>query len=434
MKNHFVFVFILLQFACADRHNKTEQNTDKAITAFQFKKIQELSIQPSLPELMINRSGEQINSVSLWEARKKYIKEMLIHYQYGVMPVKPDSLQVVETNTQADEDRIHSSYDVTITRNSKSITFRMGLIRPSKEGRFPVIIKNDRYRFDMAEIENNKSREKYTKQNRIATDYFVADEAIKRGYVYCKFNREDVALDIKSPKTGRIFDLYPENDWGAITAWAWTYQIVIDWLEKQSFTDTTKIIATGHSRGGKTALCAGIFDERIAITAPNSSGLGGTGSLRFYDFSRGENVQTIAYQYQQFPHWWPDRWYTLKDHINKVPFDTHFAKALIAPRALFNTHARHDFWANPYGTQLTYLAAQPVFELYGVPENNGIHWRDGGHAQGEEDWLALFDYCDQIFYKKPSVRKFNENPYPDTYRYDVLDDHDITKIKTTPHQ
>ena len=41
--------------------------------------------------------------------------------------------------------------------------------------------------------------------------------------------------------------------------------------------DTDKIIATGHSRGGKVALCAAIYDERIALGAPNGSGCGGAG-------------------------------------------------------------------------------------------------------------------------------------------------------------
>ncbi len=429
IKNLLVFISLLLLFGCSNRHKSSKEKETVAYGTFQFEEIHELPIQKNLPELMINQSGELINSIAQWEDHKAYIKQMLLYYQYGTMPKKPDNVTVTETHNKIEEDRIHSSYDFTITKNDKSLTFRVGLIKPVKGGNHPVIIKNDRYRFDMSEVENKKSREKYTKQNRLAIDYFVADEAVKRGYIYCKFNREDVALDLNGPKSGRIFDLYPENDWGAITAWAWAYQIVIDWLEKQPFTDTSKIVATGHSRGGKTALCAGIFDERIAITAPNSSGIGGTGSLRFYDFSRGENVQTIAYQSRQFRHWWPDRWFTLKDHINKVPFDTHFAKALIAPRALFNAHARHDFWANPYGTHLTYLAAQPVFDLYGVSENNAIHWRDGGHAQGKEDWLGLFDYCDWIFYKKPSERKYDKNPYPNRYQYESLDVHDITKVK-----
>ncbi len=413
-------------FSC---HHRSSDEPTSVAGPKPFREVQDLPLQKSMPELMVTSRGDTIRSVQQWERHKDYIKRMLVFYQYGEMPPKPQNVEVQETERLTESDRVHSSYDFTIGRNGKTLTFRVGLIRPQQEKRYPVIIKNDRYRFDINEVENEESREKYTKQNRLATDYLVADEAVKRGYIYCKFVREDVARDVNGPKEGRIFDLYPEYEWGAITAWAWTYQVVIDWLEDQPFVDSNRIVATGHSRGGKTALGAGIFDERIAITVPNSSGLGGTGSLRFYDFDKGD-IQTIDHQVKRFIHWWPQRWYTLKDHIEKVPFDTHFAKALIAPRALLNTHARHDFWANPYGTYLTYLRSLEPFELYGVPDHNAIHWRDGDHAQDKEDWWALFEYCDRIFYQRPTELKFDENPYPEIYQFDSLEKHDV--IKTRP--
>lgn len=429
MKNHHLILINLLLLACAGERPSTE----KSMMVFDtnevgFLEVKHLPVQRTIPPVMLSSSGDSITSIDQWRTHREYIKEMLEFYQYGQMPPVPQALNVTENSKTEEADRIISDYDFTISHNDQSLTFRVGLVRPKAEGTYPVIVKNDRYRFDVMETENIKSREKYAKQKRGEVDQFVADEAIRRGYVYCKFIREDVAADINGPKEGRIFDLYPEYNWGAITAWAWTHQIINNWLEKQPWADVKKLVATGHSRGGKTALCAGIFDERIAVTVPNSSGIGGTGSLRFYDFTKG-NIQTIEHQSRQFKHWWPDRLYTLKGHIHKVPFDTHFAKALIAPRALLNPHARQDFWANPYGTYLTYLAAQPVFDLYGVPENNAIHWRDGGHAQGEEDWLALFEYCDRYFYEKPTSRKFDENPYPGVYQFEDIDAHDVTKRK-----
>ena len=51
----------------------------------------------------------------------------------------------------------------------------------------------------------------------------------------------------------------------------------VDYLFTTDWADTDKIIATGHSRGGKVALCAAIYDERIALCAPNGSGCGGAG-------------------------------------------------------------------------------------------------------------------------------------------------------------
>ena len=174
--------------------------------------------------------------------------------------------------------------------------------------------------------------------------------------------------------------------------------------------DMTKIVVTGHSRGGKTALCAGIYDERIAITAPNSSGAGGTASWRF--FEPGQRRQTIRVHTTAHRYWWVPRLFQFADREARLPFDAHTAKALIAPRALINTHALQDYWANPYGTQLTYQAAQTVFEWLGVGEHQGIHWRPGGHAQGPEDWDALLDFADWHFFGKRSDRRFDGLAYP----------------------
>ncbi len=62
-----------------------------------------------------------------------------------------------------------------------------------------------------------------------------------------------------------MFPLYPEHDWGAIAAWAWGYPLLIDAFERMDCIDASRVISTGHSRGGKAALCAAIYDERIAI-------------------------------------------------------------------------------------------------------------------------------------------------------------------------
>lgn len=96
-----------------------------------------------------------------------------------------------------------------------------------------------------------------------------------------------------------------------------------------------------------------------------------------------------------------------------MPFDAPTAKALIAPRALVNTHVRQDYWANPDGTELTDRAADGVFQWLGVKGKQGIHWRNGGHAQSEEDWLALFDFADWQFFQTKPKRSFSTLAHPD---------------------
>lgn len=229
----------------------------------------------------------------------------------------------------------------------------------------------------------------------------------------CQYVRTDLSLDNKNLKATRnsgIFPLYPEYDWGTIAAWAWGYKLIIDYFETLDFVDVKKIVATGHSRGGKTAFCGGIYDERIAITAPNSSGLGGTASHRYFEL--GQDEQTIGHASIANPHWWTPEYFKLAGFESRIPFDTHFGKAVIAPRAFFNAHALQDYWANPFGTFLTFEAAKHVYRWLGAENNIKMHWRTGGHEQGIIDWMALLDFSDYYFFNKKVESNLDINPYP----------------------
>ena len=88
-------------------------------------------------------------------------------------------------------------------------------------------------------------------------------------------------------------------------------------------------------------------------------------------------------------------------------------RPLIAPRALVNCHARQDYWANPYGTELTHRAAAVVFQWLGAGDRFGLHWREGEHAQNQEDWAALLDFSDHCFFDKRTDQGFDDWAYPD---------------------
>ena len=97
-----------------------------------------------------------------------------------------------------------------------------------------------------------------------------------------------------------------------------------------------------------------------------------------------------------------DKLGTLQDE-DRLPFDMHFAKALIAPRALITTDGLGDVWANTFGTQVTWRAAQEVFDFLGVPEKNALHFREGKHEFQAADWIAIVDFCDEMFFGKTSA-------------------------------
>jgi len=361
----------------------------------EFKPVQQLDISQGLPDPFIKADGKRVKTKADWEIQRQYIKAMLAFYQYGQMPDTPEKTEIVETHSEilyngmAEQKR----YTMTINRNGKSLDLHFGLLKPLGEGPFPIIIKNDR--------EINQVPDK------------VNLEAIKRGYIMCQYVRTDLSLDENNPgkvRASGIFPLYPEYNWGTIAAWAWGYSVLIDYFENIDFVDIEKIAVTGHSRGGKTAFCGGIYDERIAVVAPNSSGLGGTASHRYFEL--GQREQTIGHASIKNAHWWTPEYFKLAGFENRIPFDTHFGTAVVAPRAFFNAHALQDYWANPFGTHLTHDAAKKVFRWLGVENNIKMHWRTGGHAQGVTDWLALLDFCDLYFFNKEVESDFEIDPYP----------------------
>ena len=368
-------------------------------TAFRFRTVGELPAHDGMPDPWVGADGKRVKSKADWPAQREYLKAMLAYYQYGTMPPRPKQfdLKRLQSTPVFDGKAVKEQYAITLERNGKRATFHFEFIRPAKAGRMPIIVKNCHTFFASGKTGSH--------------DTIAARHAVARGYLLCKFNRMEVAAD-KAPnrKTG-VFPLYPEYDWGTIAAWAWAHGVVVDALDKLALADMKRIVVTGHSRGGKTALCAGIYDERVAVTAPNSSGTGGTGSMRY--FEKGQKPQRLILHKRQFPHWWVDRYFQFGGKEDRLPFDAHTAKALIAPRALVNAHARQDYWANPYGTELTCRAADRVFQWLGAKGKQGLHWRSGGHAQGEEDWLALLDFADWQFFNKKPKRSFSTLAYPD---------------------
>ena len=363
--------------------------------SYDFKPVQQLKMQHGLPDPFVNPDGERVSTKEEWAEQVSYIKSMLEHYQYGEMPPTPKDAIVKETLSEEiyDGSAIRKSYTLTMHRNEKSLDFHFELIKPVGNGPFPVIIKNN--------------------HSITLTQEIISLEAINRGYIMCQYLRTDLGTDtgdLEKDRSNGVFPLYPEYDWGTIAAWAWGYSLIIDYFETLDFIDIQKIVATGHSRGGKTAFCGGIYDERIAITAPNSSGLGGTASHRYFEL--GQDEQTIGHASIKNPHWWTAEYFTLAGYETRIPFDTHFGKAILAPRAFFNAHALQDYWANPFGTFLTLEAAKKVYQWMGVEDHIKMHWRTGGHDQGMIDWVALLDFSDQYFFDKKVDSNFDINPYP----------------------
>ncbi len=234
-------------------------------------------------------------------------------------------------------------------------------------------------------------------------------EPLRRGYAIATFYYQQAGADRPDFRKTGFFPAYPDYDWGDLAAWSWAMSRCLDYLENQTFVDKSKFIALGHSRLGKTALVAGAFDERFALTAAAGSGCGGTGAYRFNGKGRGgkEGLEDAAHN---FPQWFGPRLHEFAGQVEKLPFDQHWLIALVAPRMFIAADGLDDSATNGKALAHAYLAARPVYEFLGVSDHIGVNFRPGRHMLAPADWEAILDFSDKYLRQLDVKRRFDQLP------------------------
>lgn len=350
--------------------------------------VQSLPMISDLPNPLKQKSGKLLSSKSGWERQRQYLLDMVLRYQYGELPPMPPLTKAAEISERPipSLQAVEKQVLLTFGENSE-VQVTAFVTIPEAKGKLPVVIKGD------------------MGWGRLPPQ--IVEEVVGRKYVLVEFDRTQFAPD--SAERKGIYTIFPDYQGGRLTAWAWGYHRVIDWLCLQSFTDKKRIAITGHSRGGKAVMVAGATDKRIALTAPNNSGCGGAGSYRI----QGEKSEDIKAITDRFPFWFHPKFPQFIGNIDRLPFDQHTVKALVAPRAFFSTEALDDQWANPSGSQQSHLAAKEVYDFLGVSNKIGIVFRPGKHEQNLSDWQALLDFADLQFFGKASTRRFDALAFPE---------------------
>ena len=366
--------------------------TTKATTS-DYPEFDDLPAVNELPDPFTFMDGSRVTLPDDWGWRRAELKEQILHYQYGMIPSERIDVAHVTSTRAINGDGGAGAVRVTELLlklgPGRGVLVRARLHKPAgREGPLPVIVRGDLCWGPLAPA--------------------IVREATRRGYAVCDFDRTEVAPDGPDRSVG-AYPLYTHAfDWRALSAWAWGFHRVVDYLLTRPDIDPARIIATGHSRGGKAALLAGATDERIALTAPNNSGCGGAGCYRV----QPPGSEDIAAILKNFPFWFAPRFAQFVGHVDRLPFDQHSLKALVAPRALLSTEALGDLWASPEGTQHTHLAAREVFDFLGAADRIGIHFREGGHDHGPADWSVLMDFADRTLMGKPVDRSFDRLAFP----------------------
>ncbi|MEY4267941.1 MAG: hypothetical protein RIS90_2476 [Pseudomonadota bacterium] len=333
-----------------------------------------------LPELLRADCGTRIDRPDQWPARRAEVAAHLLPLAYGPLPPRPGWTDCELLHAAAVRQFGGAHLLSCRVRPLGMGSFALRVLVPAGTDPCPVLLHGDGCWHH-------------------ASDEVIAT-VLARGLVFAQFNRVEIAPDPPAPHG------VPDRR-RAIDALLQLCQAAPS--PALGRIDPQRIAVVGHSRGGKAALLAGATDERIALSSANMSGAGGAGCWRLGDVG----AESLADLTRAFPHWLAPGMADYADRVAALPFDQHFLKALIAPRALLTTEALDDTWANPAGSQVTHLAAQAVYALLGVPGRIALATRPGGHDHSPADWHTLLDFCDSIFSGPARPRGMGVTPFAD---------------------
>lgn len=358
----------------------------------------------TLPDPLVNNSGNSISHATDWEGRRKEILGIFRSDVFGKVPSAryTENFKIVNNDQAAMEGAATlKQIDVEISSGNRSLVIHLSLFTPNKSKKpVPAFL-----------LINNRGQSNIDPSRKQKSEFWPAEEVIARGYAIAAFNNSDVDPDsfddFKNGIHGLLDDERNAESWGTISAWAWGASRCLDYLVTDKMIDSKKVAVVGHSRGGKTALWAGAEDQRFGMVISNESGCTGAAlARRCY----GETIEKIN---KSFPHWFCMNYRKFNGNENALPVDMHMLLALTAPRPLYIACASDDLWGDPKGSYLSLYNAVPVFRLLGkksdipvdmpplnkpvISGNVAYHIRDGGHNMLLKDWNWFMDFADRVW-------------------------------------
>lgn len=346
------------------------------------------------PELLTFDDGAPV-SANDWSRRRRELSDAIVPHEYGGMPPDPEDVEVIQRASKKVRRWAgvrYRTYEIrTRFSGNGEVSLMLSVWIPPGNGPFPVLLDADG-----------------------CWGYFrdeVVREVLDRGNIAASLDRTQAAADDKDAfrETG-LYRVFPEANFGVCAAWAWAVHRCVDALTSIEAVRPDGIAITGHSRGGKSVLLAGATDDRIALTNPNDSGIGGAGLNRLKmegsevidDFYTSGNIFWFGSGFADYRH---------RDH--QLPYDNHYLHALVAPRALLLTEAYDDHAANPAGTYAAALSANEVYDVLDNPDAIGWAYREGGHGHRPNDYVALLDFMDRHLHDRHTGRDFQRAAYSD---------------------
>ncbi len=315
-----------------------------------------------LSPLLRNEAGDRIKTKSAWNKQRERIRRDWSAF-LGELPAEraPLKSETLQTEDLPGFTRQHVRYQI------ENGVFTDGYLlspKPSRRKRPAIVVFHPTtpiQALGVAGLDPEYEPEKWQGVQLVTRGYVVL---CPRNYI---FNEgENWAGNAQ-----RV--LRAHTNWTGMTRMVWDAMRAVDFLQSLPSVDRKRIGCLGHSLGGKQALYAAAFDERIKAVVSSEGGIG----LKFSN--------------------WDAIWY-FGPGIRQSRFhlENHQVLALVAPRAfllLAGDSADGDRSWSFIG------AVRPVYQLLGAPENLGWLNHHLGHRYPPEARATAEEFLDRRLQK-----------------------------------
>lgn len=320
---------------------------------------------PELPDLLTFNNGKKVSSAKDWKKRRAELVELFDREMYGRQPKAVPSVtwEVISTTNETDGDlavvkKVLKGHVDNSSYPEIKVDIDLTLVTPANAKGVPVMLELS-FNFPPGVGPPPQPNQGPTWKQQL----------IAKGWGYAQIIPTTVQADNGAGLTKGIIGLCNKGqrrkpeDWGALRAWGWGASRALDYFEKDPAVNAKKVGVTGHSRYGKAAAVAMMYDERFAIGYISSSGEGG---LKLHRRNAGEIVENVAGAGEY--HWMAGNFIKYAGPLTwkDLPVDAHGVIALIAPRPIFvGAGDKGDQWVDPKGMFMATVAAGPVYKLLG---------------------------------------------------------------------
>jgi len=426
--------------------------------------VADLPVRKEMPDPLTMNDGTKVTTPAQWAKRREEIRKTLDYYATGLMPPPPGNTKGQEMlNQLVLNDTVRYRLVHLTFGPDEKLSLDVGIYTPVAGGPCPVVISPDGTpagATPLPRLPNGPTQSKALDSllpasmappaapagggarglgrgagggpagapgrgpgagpGRGANPEGLASrhqDLFARGYGFVVFNNNDCAEDttlrindgVFAFRTTRFYPAYPDYDWGVLAGWAWGVSRVVDFLVTDPAVDKTKLIVSGVSRTGKSAIIAAAYDTRIAMAAPITTGGGGTPAYRFSGEGRG-GLEGLGEMMRKYSNWFSPHLHEFWGQTDKLPFDQHWFYSLIAPRPFITLEGTMDNDTLEAGAKQTFLAAQPVYAFLGAKDNLGVNYGNHGHGSAPGDWTVMMDFADIHLRGMKPTREFTRFP------------------------